>query len=85
MDKIIKTSEIAQKVFLKENFNQLKLSNTEKVKLIRDIFDFLNMEISNQQEGKVKVQGLGNFVIRNVATLTGSVTTRRVVFKGKEI
>lgn len=84
MEKIIKTIDIANTVFVDENKASSTLSNTEKVLLIRQIFDLINSEVSNMNEGKLKVQGLGNFIIRNVPNADSSGITRRVVFKGKE-
>jgi hypothetical protein len=84
MEKIVTTLELTNKLFATESLIKLKLSNKEKVNLLRDAFNLINQEIQETTEGKVKIQGLGNFVIRNVQSTESEATIRRVVFKGKE-
>jgi hypothetical protein len=84
MEKIVTTLQMANKLFAEERLNNLKLSNKEKVNLLRDAFNLINNEIQEVTEGKVKIQGLGNFVIRNVQSTETNITIRRIVFKGKE-
>ena len=85
MEKIVKTLDIATELFSKEGLSELKLSNKGKVELLRELFDLINKEVGSVVEGKVKIQGLGNFVIRDVRSIQTKKIVRRVVFKGREI
>lgn len=84
MEKTIKTLEICKEVFSMDIYKNLKLSNVQKINLIRTIFKSINNELDVVNEGKLKVQGLGNFIVRNVIVAGETDTVRRIVFKGSQ-
>lgn len=82
MEKIIKTVDMIDEIFDFESFTNLKLSNVQKVNLIRKVFKVICNEVDAVERGKLKIQGLGNFIVKNVKMEPSGDIIRRVVFVG---